>query len=361
MGQHMLDLVAEYVPRTHVSLMCRPTEPGQRVLARAAALGATTLALLHPRDPAFGEVIVDFLHRHPTEVFHLHVGTGRENFGGARAARVAGVPAIVQTQHQPWLMRSPAKQRSFFRGLQHVDRLIAVSQAQRETYERIGVPGGLFCTVPNGVGTRRATLDRTAARKALGLDPDQLVVVTIGRLAPMKGHRHLLDSTPGLLARFPRLAVLVIGEGHLHGELAEQAAVLGVGDCVRLLGHRPDARRLLDAADVFVLPSLHEGMPLVAMEAMEAALPVVATRVIGSAEVIVHGETGLLAPAGDAPALGEALATLLADPALRARLGRAGRRRYLDHFTRPRMAARTRAVYAAVQESVGAVPIGSRQ
>jgi glycosyltransferase involved in cell wall biosynthesis len=137
--------------------------------------------------------------------------------------------------------------------------------------------------------------------------------------------------------------------------------VLGVGDCVRLLGHRPDARRLLDAADVFVLPSLHEGMPLVAMEAMEAALPVVATRVIGSAEVIVHGETGLLAPAGDAPALGEALATLLADPALRARLGRAGRRRYLDHFTRPRMAARTRAVYAAVQESVGAVPIGSRQ
>jgi glycosyltransferase involved in cell wall biosynthesis len=361
MGQHMLDLVAEYAPHSHVSLMCRPTEPGQRLLARAAVLGATTVALPHPRDPAFDEVIVDFLHRHPTEVFHLHVGTGRENFGGARAARAAGVPAIVQTQHQPWLMRSPAKQRSFFRGLHHVDRLIAVSEAQRETYERIGVPGGLFCTVPNGVGTRRATPGRTAARKALGLDPDQLVVMTIGRLAPMKGHRHLLDSTPGLLARFPRLAVLIVGEGHLHEELAERAAVLGVGNCVRLLGHRPDARQLLDAADVFVLPSLHEGMPLVALEAMEAALPVVATRVIGSAEVIVHGETGLLAPPGDAPALGKALATLLADPALRRRFGRAGRRRYLDSFTRPRMAARTRAVYAEVLASVGAVPIGSRQ
>jgi glycosyltransferase involved in cell wall biosynthesis len=94
---------------------------------------------------------------------------------------------------------------------------------------------------------------------------------------------------------------------------------------------------------------------------MEAALPVVATRVIGSAEVIVHGETGLLAPSGDAAALGKALATLLADPALRRRFGRAGRRRYLDSFTRPRMAARTRAVYAEVLASVGAVPIGSRQ
>jgi glycosyltransferase involved in cell wall biosynthesis len=116
---------------------------------------------------------------------------------------------------------------------------------------------------------------------------------------------------------------------------------------------------LLDAADVFVLPSLHEGMPLAAMEAMEAGLPVVATRVIGSAEVVIDGVTGLVTPAGDATALGGALAELLADPALRARLGRAGRRRYVDHFTRQRMAEQTRAVYATVLESVGAVPVGS--
>jgi glycosyltransferase involved in cell wall biosynthesis len=183
--------------------------------------------------------------------------------------------------------------------------------------------------------------------------------MTIGRLAPMKGQRHLIESTPDLLARFPGLAVLIVGEGHLHRQLAEQADGLGVGGCVRLMGHRPDARLLLDAADVFVLPSLHEGMPLVAMEAMEAGLPVVATRVIGSEEVVVHGETGLLSPAGDVPALGGALAKLLADPALRARLGRAGRQRYVDHFTRQRMAEQTRGVYAAVLESVGAVPVGS--
>jgi glycosyltransferase involved in cell wall biosynthesis len=359
MGEHMLDLVAEYVPHLRVSLMCWPTEAGQRVLARAAALGATTSELPRPRDPAFADVTTDFLHAHPTDVFHVHVGTGREDFDGARAARAAGVPAIVQTQHQPWLLSHPRKRSTFFHGLQEVDRLIAVSEAQRSTYERIGVPVRRFCTVPNGVGGRGVGPGRRAARQTLGLDADQPVVMTIGRLAPMKGHRHLLDSTPDLLARFPGLAVLIVGEGHLHGQLAEQAAALGVGGCVRLVGHRPDARLLLDAADVFVLPSLHEGMPLVALEAMEAGLPVVATRVIGSAEVVVHGETGLLTPAGDAPALGRALAELLADAALRARLGRAGRRRYLDHFTRRRMAEQTRAVYATVLESVGAVPVGS--
>src|SRR3954447_11505666 len=193
MGEHMLDLVAEYVPDVAVSLMCWPTEPGQHVLARAAALGASTLALPRPRDPAFADVIADFLHGHPADVFHVHVGTGREDFDGACAARAAGVPAIVQTQHQPWLLSSPVKRASFFHALQEVDRLIAVSHAQRRTYERIGVPVERFCTVSNGIGARGAGPGRRAARTSLGLDPDQPVVMTIGRLAPMKGHRHLIE------------------------------------------------------------------------------------------------------------------------------------------------------------------------
>lgn len=355
MGEHMLDLVAEYAPELDVSLMCWPTGPGQRLLARAAALGATTLALPHPRDPAFSGVILDFLRRHRPDVFHVHVGTGRENFDGARAARAAGIPAIVQTLHLPWMLSSPGKRPPFFRSLREVDRLIAVSRAQGRTYERIGVPAGRISTVPNGVGARGPGPGRLAARQALGLDPDQPVVMTVGRLATMKGHRHLIDSTPDLLAAFPDLVVLIAGEGHLRAQLAEQAATLGVESCVRLLGHRSDAKQLLDAADVFVLPSLHEGMPLVALEAMEVSLPVVATRVIGSEEIVVDGETGLLVPAQDAPALGRALAALLADPVLRAQLGQAGHRRFLERFTRRRMAACTRAVYDRVLGSVGSV------
>ena len=113
-------------------------------------------------------------------------------------------------------------------------------------------------------------------------------------------------------------------------------------------GHRPDARRLLAAADVFVLSSRHEGMPLAALEAMEARLPVVATRVIGTEEVVGDGVTGSLVRPGDATALGAAVSRLLADPALRRRQGAAGRRRFEARFTRARMALRTAEVYASV-------------
>lgn len=359
MGKHMLDLAAEYVPEVAVSVMCWPTGPGKRLLAGAAALGATTLALPHPRDPAFRRVIVEFLHGHRADVFHVHVGTGRENFDGARAARDAGVPAVVQTQHLPWMLSSRGKRLAFFRGLQGVDHLVAVSKALGQTYERIGVPPGRISTVPNGVGLRQDGPGRLAARRSLGLDSDQLVVMTVGRLVTMKGHRDLVDSTPAVLRRFPGLVFLIAGDGHLHDQLTRQVAGLGVEDRVHLLGHRRDARQLLDAADVFVLPSLHEGMPLVALEAMEASLPVVATRVIGSEEVVVDEETGLLVPAQDAPALSRALTALLADPMLRARLGRAGHRRYLTRFTRRRMAEGTLAVYSRVLASVDAISVGS--
>ena len=127
---------------------------------------------------------------------------------------------------------------------------------------------------------------------------------------------------------------------------------------MRFAGHRPDARAVLDAADVFVLPSRHEGMPLAVLEAMEAGLPVVGTRVIGSEEVVVDGVTGTLVRYGDPGALGGALARLLADPGLRRRQGEAGRSRYLAGFTRERMARDTAAVYESVLATAGSRDAG---
>ncbi len=103
------------------------TARGHRVLDRASALGVATCAPPHPRDAAFGQAIVDFLTAHPADVFHIHVGSGREDFDGAQAARRADVPAIVQTQHQPWLL-NPRKRAPFFRAIAPIDRLIAVSE-----------------------------------------------------------------------------------------------------------------------------------------------------------------------------------------------------------------------------------------
>jgi glycosyltransferase involved in cell wall biosynthesis len=189
----------------------------------------------------------------------------------------------------------------------------------------------------------------------LGLTPEQPVVMTVGRLIVMKGQRYLVDSVPRLLERWPDLTLLLVGDGHLRGDLTRHAADLGVSSAVRLLGHRADARMLLDAADVFVLPSIHEGMPLAAMEAMDAGLPVVGTDVIGTAEVVADGETGLLVPPRDPEALATALGTLLSDADLRGRYASAARQRYVQHFTSARMAADTAAVYDSLLRQAGVV------
>jgi glycosyltransferase involved in cell wall biosynthesis len=354
MGAHMLDLIEEYVPTADVSLMVRPTRGGQAMLDRAARLGAATLALPSPRSPQFPGLVTEFLADHPTDVFHVHVGTGSENWDGARLARASGVPAIVQTQHLPYLVAHPRKRRAFHCSIEPVDRIIAVSEGLRRTYIRVGVPPGRIVTVPNGVAPAAEPPDRAAARRVLGLDDDQPVVLTVARLTHMKGQHVLLDAVPGLAARFPGLAVVLIGDGPLRERLTAQAAALGVGSAVRFLGHRADARRLLPAADIFALPSRHEGMPLAALEAMATGLPVVATRVIGTDEVVEDGVTGLLVRPADPVMLEAALAALLADTAQRRAQGQAGHRRWRECFTRRRMAAATAAVYEQTLAAVGA-------
>lgn len=352
MGAHMVDLAAEFLPDVDVTLMAWPTEGGRRVLDRVAALGARAVALPHPRDPRFPGTITRALTDFPVDVFHLHVGTGRENFDGARAARRAGVGAVVQTLHLPWLMGSVKHRRPFFASVRDVDRLVTVSQGQRWTYERIGVPSSRLTTVRNGIRARGPGPGRALARRLLGLSPETPVVLAVGRLLEQKGHRYLVQAVPDLLARAPDLAVVVVGHGPLSDRLRRQARELAVDRSVHLTGHRTDARMLLDAADVFVLPSRQEAMPLAALEAMDAGLPVVATDVLGSAEVVVDGETGLLVRPDDAAALARAVGGLLDDPARAARYGCAGRARFLEHFTSRRMAEQTLDVYADVLAGV---------
>ena len=360
MGAHMADLAEAYVPDTQVSFLCQSTPGGQRLLDRVAASGVDAVPLPRNRDPAFAAVIAEHLANCRPDVFHSHVGWGWEDWPGTHVARAEGVPVVVQTHHLPFLLSNPGKRARLLRALEPIGQLIAVSDGLRRSYERVGVRPELFTTVPNGIRGRGPGLGRAAARRALGLTPEQPVVMTVGRLINMKGHRFLVEATAHLLGSVPDLAVPILGRGPLRGKLEKRAVELGVANAVRLLGHRTDARMLLDAADIFVLPSRHEGMPLAALEAMDAGLPVVATRVIGSEEVVVDGETGTLVPAEDPPALARALAALLADPALRSAYGAAGRRRYLQCHTVEGMARRTRAVYEQVlQTTSGRTRIGA--
>ena len=185
----------------------------------------------------------------------------------------------------------------------------------------------------NGVDWRQIEpgASRPELRARLGFDDRAVVAGVIARLTPQKGHFQLLDAlarTPGLES----LRLLVVGDGELRPELESAVTVRRLHERVRFLGMRRDLGDLLAAMDIFVLPSLWEGLPLSLLLAMGAGLPVVATRVAGIPEVVDDEVTGLLVPAGDPAALGSALARLRADAVQRKRLGAAARAAVLPRF-----------------------------
>ena len=357
MGAHMLALAERYVATgLEVSVAYWPAPAADALMSRAADLGAHPVTTRHPRDPAYAGALEADLRALRPDVVHVHVGTGREDFGAARAARRAGVPAVVETLHLPWLMRDSRKLRRFQRSIRQVDRIVTVSERQAESYLRIGVPEDTLTTVPNGVPPRGAGPGRREARRRLDLAPDQPVVLTTGRLVDQKGHRYLVESLPEVVRSVPGVAVVVLGGGPLHDVLAQRAQDLGVAGALRLVGHRDDARELLDAADVYALPSVAEAMPLALIEAMDAGLPAVGTDIIGTSEVLQAGVTGLLVPPRRPRELGTALVRLLTDAGLRRRYGAAAKRRYDGRFTAVRMAEETLRVY---DEALAARAVGS--
>jgi ubiquinone/menaquinone biosynthesis C-methylase UbiE len=224
--------------------------------------------------------------------------------------------------------------------------IVAVSDTTRESLVRQGYPSGRVVTVHNGI-------DPKPSARAVKL-AEQPVVLEVARLAEVKGQRTLLAALPHIDAT----AVLVGRDleqgGAYETALRAEAERLGVADRVVFTGHRDDVPALLAGCDVFCLPSTGEGLPLVVLEAMAQGKPVVASAVGGTPELVVDGETGLLVPPGDADALARALARVLADPALAARLGGAGRERVLTEFSLGAMTARVLELYEL--PAVGSLP-----
>lgn len=205
--------------------------------------------------------------------------------------------------------------------------------------------------ISSGVDTDRfhPTADRAAAKRALGLDAAAPVIGTVGRLEPRKGTATLIAALAALRDAGRRdVTALIVGDGPLRAELAADAERRGIASQVRLLGDRADVRDVLAALDVFVLPSRTEGMSNALLEAMSMALPVVATAVGGTPEVVADGRSGLLVPADDAAAMARAIDRVLAEPAFAATLGGAARRVVEDRYGARNMVRRLEAVYAAV-------------
>lgn len=264
-------------------------------------------------------------------VVHTHGSTA--GFYGRVAARLRRGPAVVHTYHGlHYLHEKAGARRALFqvvdRALERItDRIICVSDSD--------------CRVALGCGL--ASEGKAAVIK-IGIDPGPFseipqrpmppepTIGTIGRLHPQKGHAHLIDAMKRLRESGFAVELEIVGEGELRRSLTTQIEECGLASAVRLPGAETDVPAILSRFDVFVLPSLWEGLPYVLLEAMAAARPVVASNLDGVAEVVTDGEDGILVRAGDPEALADGLRRALGDPARAQAMGRRGRDRVLREF-----------------------------
>jgi glycosyltransferase involved in cell wall biosynthesis len=270
------------------------------------------------------------------------------------AARAAGVPFVVSSRHNTDRFRTWLPFRVINRRLwTQTDRGIAISDAVRAfiyRYERArpGQVQTIYYGLEPNPDDGRSAKRRAALRREWNIPVDAPVVGSLCRLIEQKGLDVALDAFAQVHLRDPQAYYVIAGDGRLLDPLEKQVRMLGLADRVRFLGWRSDAAEVYDALDVFLAPSRWEGFGLVLLEAMGHRLPVVGSTAGAIPEVVAEGETGFLAPPGDGSALVEPLAKLLADQALRQKMGDAGRRRLEKEFSVEKMVSQTIALYEDV-------------
>jgi glycosyltransferase involved in cell wall biosynthesis len=212
--------------------------------------------------------------------------------------------------------------------VKQLDLVIAVSEAQSGAWLDRGYPADRIVVVANGVEAHTVCGSRLEVRRELGIPDSAVVALLAARLRPEKRVPDFVRAVVRARETHPELIGLIAGDG--PDRPAVEAA--RERDAVRLLGHRDDIPRLLEAADIFVLASEYEAVPMAILEAMAAGLPVVATTVGGVPEIIEHGSTGLLVAPRDPEAMAVSLAELAAGHGLRAAMGRAGAERHRENW-----------------------------
>lgn len=287
-------------------------------------------------DPALVGRIYRLLRREQPHVLHTH--RWATLCEGLIAARLAGVPFVVHGEHGTLETRrhNVWVQRWVWN---HLDLVLSVSSrlAERMASE-VGFPIERIKTIRNGVDLYRfRSGDRLSARRIVGLPEQGLLIGTVGRLVPVKDQVTLLDSLANLRDRGLMFQAAIAGTGPLRDELTAYAASLRLDETVHFLGNRNDVDEVLRSFDVFVLSSRSEGLSNTILEAMATGLPVVATRVGGTDELVQENETGLMVPPGNPTALADAVHILALDPNARKAMGAAGRARAEAHFGLDRM------------------------
>ncbi|MFH1736461.1 MAG: glycosyltransferase family 4 protein [Actinomycetota bacterium] len=291
------------------------------------------------------------------EIRMVHAHGYKAGFIAGLAARRAKTPLTLVTLHDYIVNEGHGRMKRLFFDITErympglADYLIAVSDALRKrVIEKGKIEGSKVKTIYAGVKT--ASLGVTTSRRVLNvknvlqINISAPLIVTVGHLTAQKGVKYLLMAAPHVLREFPNAQFLIIGEGPQKHELEIQAEKLGIHKKVMLTGWRDDARDIVAAADIFVLPSLVEGLPYSLLEAMSAGKPVVATSTGGIPEVVVDKETGFLVPIKKPMALADAVNFLIHNKDVAVTMGVAGKRRIEEHFDQKKIINATIDVYS---------------
>jgi glycosyltransferase involved in cell wall biosynthesis len=256
---------------------------------------------------------------------------------------LARAPLIVASRRVDFHLKRHAFSRWKY---SHVDVFVAASDTIGQILIDDGIAAARIVTVHDGVNVglidKQPVVD---AHAAFWLPRGTPVVGNVAALAPHKGQKHLVGAMALLLRELPDTRLVIIGDGELREPLEKQVRDLGLERHILLAGFRSDVLGLMKSFDLFVMSSVTEGLGSAILEAMACSRAVVGTRAGGIPEVVVPGETGLLVPPHDEPALAAAMLALLRDPAGRAAMGAAGRARVVDQFSIEKMVLSTLAVY----------------
>lgn len=317
--------------------------------AQRIGLSSKVILCKHRIDMKALFEIKNFIRSADIQVIHSH-GYKSDVYGFA-ASKMSGVPAIA-TLHG-WTSETSAVRlyerldKWVMRGM---SRLVAVSPSIVEELKALGLNGGRVTFIPNGIDTGRFDPSKTAGRglrEEFGIE-GRVVIGTVGRLSPEKGHINLIRALARIRPAAPDTRLLIVGDGVLKDELKREAENLGVGGMVIFTGVRDEMVSVYGAMDIFVLPSVREGLPLALLEAMSMELAVIAADVGAVRYVIRDDREGIVVPAQDPGLLAEKTLLLLKDAALRKGMGKRARESALSRFSNDMLHRRYLEVYEKV-------------
>ena len=291
------------------------------------------------------------------EIDLVHSQGARADFFARSAGRIANAPHILCTVAMPveGFEVGPLRKTiyRFMDGLseRYVEKFIVVSESLKNTLiKERGIPPHRVVRIYNGIEIDKYNpkLKKTSFRNNWGIPPAVPIVGAIGRMVWQKGFKFLIKAIPDIVGVTPNARFLLVGDGPLRPDLENLARKLNVYDRIIFTGFRSDIPDLLSTMDVLAVPSLLEGFPMITLEAMALATPVVATQIHGITEQIVDGKEGVLIPPRNTDALARAVKQLITDRELSARLGTAARKRVESSFSVEKMVRETEKVYSSL-------------